>query len=196
MNAAVVDLRRHRTEVLRRLRNHQYERDGAGLYLPKMGVRFHGHFEVQKPGDPWEIADNLVVDEGLLNLLDVYFNGGSQHANFYTGCYSGNVTPAANLTAATVTATTTEIQAQYDEATRVLWSPDAAASNEIGNQTAPAVFTFNTAVTVRGLFLVTESAKGSTSGTLVAAAKLAGAGKSMADEEELRTKYLFQASST
>jgi hypothetical protein len=194
---------RYREEVARRLRNHDYEVGGGGVLFPKMGLRFHGHFEAQcgtiKHGfAPWEIGDNIVPDEALLDILDVYFNQGAQHSAFYISIFTGNVTPGANYTAATYPGLATEATTQYQEATRVLWTPDDAADNGIVNDTTPAVFTIAAGgpFTFRGAGFHSDSGKGATTGKLPAAAKFGTAKSNMGEDELLRVKYAVGGSSS
>jgi hypothetical protein len=198
-----IDFKRHRAEVARRLRNHDYEIGGGGITVPKMGLRFHGHFEAQRGFidqgfGPWDLMDNIVPDEGILDIMDVYFAQGSQHAAFYGSIFTGNVTPGANYTAANYPGLATEATTQYQEATRVAWAPDAVADNGIGNDGTPMVFTIASGgpYTIRGAALHTTSTKGDTAGKLPAAAKFATAKSNMAEDELLRVKYVFAGSST
>jgi alpha-D-ribose 1-methylphosphonate 5-triphosphate synthase subunit PhnG len=54
----------------------------------------------------------------------------------------------------------------YSEAARQAYLPAAAAASSITNVASRAVFTINTFVTVRGLFLVDVATKGGATGTL------------------------------
>lgn len=189
---------KHRAEALRRLRNGQFETEGGAVLMTAddgTQLKFHGHWEVQVGDGPWEITPNRVVDEGILHILGVALDQGSQNAAFYIAPFGGNVTPAASWTAANFTANSTEFT-NYDETTRVLWANDAAASNAIGNTTTPATFTIATGGgTIRGAALISASAKSATTGVLVAAARFA-ADKAMAATEELRVKYIITGSSS
>jgi hypothetical protein len=186
----------HRAEALRRLRLNQYEvTDRGEVLMPAMGITMAGHWETQQGDEPWQIDHNIVVNQGLLHILEVALNQGSAHSAFYIAPFSGAVTPAASLTAATFTATTTEFT-NYDEATRVAWVSAAPAANAIGNTASPAVFTIASGGgTIRGAGLMSTSTKSATTGVLIAAARF-GADKTMAEDEELRVKYILTATST
>jgi hypothetical protein len=158
-------------------------------------LKFSGHFEVQVGDGPWEIYPNLVVNEGINHILDVALDQGSANANFYIAPFSGNVTPGATWTAANFTANSTEFT-NYDETTRVLWATDAAASQSIGNNTTAATFTIGSGGgTVRGAALISASAKSATTGKLIAAARFS-ADKTLAEDEELRVKYIITGTSS
>jgi hypothetical protein len=186
----------HRAEALRRLQSGQYEvLDSGAILVPSMGLKFAGHWETQVGDAPWTIDPNIVVNEGILHILTVSLAQGTANSAFYVSLFGGNVTPGASLTAATFTATTTEFT-NYTETTRVLWAKDAAASNAIGNNTTPAVFTIGTGGgTIRGAGLMSISTKSATTGVLVAAARFS-VDKVMSAAEELRVKYIISGTSS
>ncbi len=187
---------KHRAEALHRLRARQYEvTDSGAVLIPAMGLSFAGHWETQEGNDPWQVDPNIVVNEGILHILTVALDQGSANAAFYIAPFSGAVTPAASLTAATFTATTTEFT-NYDETTRVLWVNATPASNAIGNTASPATFTIGASGgTIRGAGLVSVGTKSATTGVLIAAARFS-ADKTMAEDEELRVKYVLTGTSS
>lgn len=199
-----VNFRRHRAEVARRLAARQYEIEpGGSVLIPKMGLRFHGDFAAQRGTiadgfSGWDVGDNIVPDEAILDILGVYFSQDSQHSAFYISIFTGNVTPDATYTAANYPANATECTTQYQEAARVTWTPDAQADNGIVNDATPAVFTIASGgpYTIRGAAMHTVSAKGATTGKLPAAAKFPAAKTNMAEDELLRVKYAIGGSST
>lgn len=137
--------------------------------------------------------DNLVVNEGLNNMLDVIFRGGTQTNPWYLGLFEGNYTPVATVTAATITAASTECVA-YASATRVIYNEDAAASQITTNATNRASFVFNATKTIYGAFLVSSSTKSGTGGVLFSAARFSTA-KNVDSGDELLLTYQFTASS-
>lgn len=162
-------------------------------------LKFAGYFETQIVGPhgatPWERDDNLVVNQGILYLINAGLDGGAASTTFYIVPFGGNVTPAATWTAANFTANATEFT-NYTEATRQVWANDTAAANAIGNTTTPAVFTLDTGGgTIRGAGLISASAKSATTGTLIAAARF-DADKVMTAGEELRIKYTLTGTSS
>ena len=187
---------KHRAEALRRLRSGQYEvsKNGA-ILVPALGLSFAGHWETQIGDAPWEVDPNIVVDEGILHILDVALDQGAANSAFYIAPFGGSVTPVNTWTAANFTANSTEFT-NYTESTRVAWANDGAAANAIGNSTTPATFTIGTGGgTIRGAALISASAKSATSGKLVAAARFS-ADKVMAAAEELRVKYIISGTSS
>ena len=174
-----------------------FEHTAGGVLLPTNQIRVGGVFlcEHVRDGaviDTWE-QPNLVVNEGLNSLLGVYFAAATQVTTWYLGLFEGNYTPVAGLTAATVTASSTECTA-YDETTRVAYVEAAPASQSITNSASKATFTFNATKTIYGAFLVSNSTKSGTTGTLFSAARFS-ASKSVVATDQLLLTYTFTASS-
>lgn len=190
-----MNMQKHRAEALRRLQANEYEiTDEGSVLVQNMGLVFGGVFQSQVNQGPWSVDPNLVVNEGILYLLTTGLAAGSANPSFYIAPFTGAITVAATLTAATFTSTATEFTS-YAETARVLWAKDTAASNAIGNNTTAALFTINGAGgTVRGAGLLSTSVKSGTTGTLIAAARFS-ADKVMAAAEELRIKYTLTGTS-
>jgi hypothetical protein len=174
-----------------------YQRSEGGVLLPMAGLLvggvFHGqHVRDGQVIDEWEDR-NLVVNEGLNHLLDVYFRGATQITTWYLGIFEANYTPVAGVTAATITAASTECTA-YDEATRQAYDEAAPASQSITNSASKATFTFNATKTIYGAFLVSASAKSATTGKLFSAAQFSSS-KAVVDDDQLLLTYTFTASS-
>lgn len=141
---------------------------------------------------------NRVVDQGLNYIMNAALRGEGVLTTFYIAPFAANVTPAANLTAATFAATTTEFT-NYDEANRVAWVTDAAASALVlVNDAAPSLFTIGAGAqtTIYGAGLLSAQGKSATTGVLVAAARLGTALTGLADDFEVRLKYRITGSSS
>lgn len=139
----------------------------------KLGGTFHfEHIRDGKVIDEWD-ESNLVVDEGLTYILGNALDGTTASlANWYIGIYGNDYTPQNVLTAATVSATAGELTTEYSEATRAPWVEAGVSNKAIGNDASAAAFTFTPASTnVYGAFLISDSGKGATTGTLCAAAR-------------------------
>lgn len=174
-----------------------YERSGGGVLLPVLGLVIGGVFTGQIVRDGQIIDEfetpNLVVDQGLNHVLDVTLHGVTQVHPWYLGVFEGNYTPVATLTAATLAAAATETTA-YNEATRQSYTEAAAAAKVTTNSASKATFTFNATKTLYGAFIISDSTKAGTSGTLLAAAKFA-APKSVVSTDQLLLTYTFTAAS-
>lgn len=144
--------------------------------------------------DRWE-EKNLVTNEGLNSLLDVYLNGDgtAKITAWYVAIFEGNYTPVATLTAATFPAAATESTA-YDEATRVLWVDAGASAQQITNSASKATFTINATKTIYGAALVSASAKSATTGVCFAASRFSVA-RAVVDNDQLLITYTVQAAS-
>jgi len=136
---------------------------------------------------------NLVVNEGLNDLLDVYIGGATSPGQWYLGLFQGNYTPVATVTASTIAANAVEC-VDYDEANRQQFDPAAAASQSVTNAASRATFTFNASRTVYGAFLASSSTKNGTDGVLFSAARF-GTSKAVVDDDQLLLTYSFSASS-
>lgn len=174
-----------------------YSKTEGGILLPNNALRVGGKFQGQivRQGevvDEWE-DHNLVVNEGLNALLDIMFHGTTQITTWYLGVFEGNYTPVSTVTAATITAASTECTA-YDESARQEYVEAAASSQSITNSASKATFTFNATKTIYGAFLVSASAKSATTGTLFSAARFSSA-KAVVDDDQLLLTYTFNASS-
>jgi hypothetical protein len=174
-----------------------YERSGGGILMPVAGLAVGGVFTGQIVRDGKIIdefdAGNLVVDQGLNHLLDVLLHGSTQVGTWYLGLFEGNYTPIASNTAANFPGLATECTA-YDEAVRQTYVEAAAAAKVTTNSASKATFTINATKTIYGAFIVSDSTKGGTSGTLLAAAKF-GTPKPVADDDQLLLTYSFTAAS-
>lgn len=169
----------------------------AGVLMPVNHALVGGVFQGQIIRDGRVIDEfedhNLIVNEGLNHLLDVLLHGSTQVATWYMGVYEGNYTPVSTVTAATITAASTECTA-YAETTRVAYVEAAASAQSTTNSASKAQFTFNATKSIYGAFLVSASAKSATTGTLLAAAKFSAL-KAVEINDQLLLTYTLNASS-
>ncbi len=158
-----------------------------------IGVEGIVHTEHYRNGELIGVDDthNIVVDEGLSHTLSVVIAGGTQITAWYLGIYESNYTPLAADTAATISANAIESTA-YSELTRPAFTPGAVVSNSIDNSASRAVFTINAARTMYGVFLISESTKQSTLGTLMSAALFTNA-RSVIAGDQLFVTYTLTA---
>src|SRR3546814_6077766 len=94
-----------------------------GIVYPNAKLAVGGGYKLFKNGELLEVGHNLVVNEGLTDLLDVYLKAGTQTEEWYVAPWSNDVNPASTWTAANFTATAGEFTA-YDETARPVWTPD------------------------------------------------------------------------
>ena len=119
-----------------------------------------------------ETFSNLTVDEGLNDILDVYFAAGSQSATWYVGLIGSNSTPLAGWDAAGIGVDFTEFE-DYSELVRETWTVGAVSGKSISNTASPAEFNIDDSGTVYGAFIINENTKGGTTGVLWCASLLA-----------------------
>lgn len=174
-----------------------FEKTAGGILTPQrvlVGGVFHvEHMRQGELIDSWDMP-NLVVDQGLNAMLDIMFHGTTQINPWYLGLFEGNYTPVAGVTAANIATNSTECTA-YDETVRQEYVEAAAASKVTTNTASKATFTFNATKTIYGAFLISDSTKGGTSGTLFSAARF-GSAKSVVSTDQLLLTYTFTASSS
>lgn len=178
----------------------------GGIVLREGDASGNGRFVVRGYFSEWLNGEflgetpNLVVDQGIIDILNTYFGSTSKKAGFYVALFAGAVTPAANWTAASFPATASEITSGsegYSQSTRPAFTPaNATSATQIDNYAAKAAFTIVTASTlsVNGAAIVTESTKGSGSGVLVSASRYANT-RSLQDGDAYEVGYRFVGSS-
>lgn len=151
-------------------------------------------YRVTNPGEasgPWAVIPNGATYVGLNYLLDTGFRGTSQLSSWYAGLINGSGYTAVSINdTASSHAGWTELQ-NYDEATRRQWSPSAAASGLLTITTNLTV-TMDGNRSVQGLFLISNSTKGGTTGTLFATA-VEGSPISVLDNAVFEFVYRIQA---
>ena len=120
--------------------------------------------------DQW---DNLVVDEGLNELLIQALNNGTHTATWYVGLTEGTPSPAAGDTMGSHAGWTE--QTGYDEAARPAWSSGAVSAQSVDNSGAPATYTISAdSTTIGGGFLTSDDTKGGTTGKLYSVGAFSG----------------------
>jgi hypothetical protein len=153
-----------------------YAQSEGGIFMPTQALLVGGKFigtliRDGKVIDEFEDC-NLVVNEGLNALNDIMFHGSTQITQWYLGVFEANYTPVSTVTAATIAAAATECTA-YASGTRPTYDEAASASQVTTNAASRASFVFNATKTIYGGFLISNSTKGGTTGTLFAAAQFA-----------------------
>lgn len=134
-----------------------------------------------------ERIKNGVTNTGMNNMLDVYFNSGSQSANWYIGLIdnSGYSGVAASDTISSHAGWTENTD--YTESNRVAWGNGSASGQAVTNASA-AEFSINASITIKGAFVVNQNTKGGTTGTLYSTGVLAGT-QALSSGQTLRVTY-------
>ena len=142
----------------------------------------------------WEAeSKNLVVNGGLQDMNAKYFTGSSYTAAWYLGLYGAGASnsPAASDTMSSHAGWTENTT--YSNATRPACTfgvPTTANPSVATNSASPASFSINGTTTVGGAFLVSNSTKGGSTGTLYSAADFSSPGdRSVVSGDTLTVTY-------
>lgn len=193
----MIDLNKHAREIGRHLRNGNYELTEAGVLVKGgMNALCNGVFKdtlYRGGGADAQVSPNLVVDQGLVHILNVAFAGATQITGWYIGLFSGNVNPAPGWNASNIVANATELVGYPGNRPAFAVSPVSAPS--IGNTASQAMFAFDGEgpYTARGAFLISAANKGSTSGVLMAATRFAADRAGLNSPDQLGVQYVLTA---
>lgn len=138
-----------------------------------------------------EEAHNLVVTEGENHILDIVLAGGTQITSWFIGLMDGTPTLAAGDTMSSH-AGWAEVTS-YDEAARQGWTAGSVSAGSVDNSAAVASYAINASVTVGGVFLVSDSTKSGTTGTLYSEVAF-GSDRSLSSGDTLEITYTFTSS--
>lgn len=136
----------------------------------EMKIRTHWEVECRDAEGnlKWaESRENLVTTEGLNDVLNKYFKGSTYTAAWYVGL-KGAGTIAIGDTAASHAGWSENTT--YSEGVRQTLTLGTVSAASVNNSASKAVFTINGAATIAGAFLISNSTKGGTTGTLYSAA--------------------------
>lgn len=137
-----------------------------GIHEP---VKLVGKYKVEHIRDGKVIGVvegfNIIVNAGKNSLLGIMFHADTQITAWYIGLVdnSGWTAFAAADTAGSHSGWTESTA--YSDGTRQAWSVGAASGQAITNGTA-ATFNINGTATLKGIFVISNSTKGGTTGTL------------------------------
>ena len=148
-----------------------------------------------------EVTPNTVVNVGLQDMNTQYFKGTTYTAAWYlgliTGPGSGN-TYAAGDTMSSHAGWTENTD--YSQATRPACSFGTATTanpSVISNSSSAATFSINGTATIAGAFLVNNSTKGGSTGTLFSAANFSSPGdRAVVSGDTLTVTYTFSLTGT
>lgn len=162
-----------------------------------LDILFQGRYRVELVREnkliTFREGPNGITNAGKNDILDVYFSDGTQTAG--AGWYIGLIDNSGF--SALAAADTMSSHAgwneftTYSESTRVAWGPGTPASQSITNASA-ATFNINGSGTVYGIFVVTNSTKSGTTGTLWATAAFS-ATVPVSNGDQLKVTYTVSA---
>jgi hypothetical protein len=135
--------------------------------MNRLSLKGKFHLELFRGGVKLKVMDfsNAITNEGLNELLNVMFHGGTQTLAWYLGLIdsAGFVQLASSDTMASHVGWAESVI--YYDSERMGWVNDVASSQQITNS-VPVTFLIETAGTVKGIFVTSDITKGGTSGTL------------------------------
>jgi hypothetical protein len=169
-----------RKELAADLNRETYDVTEQGIYFPRQGVLAQGEYFDRINGGEWSRTKNKIVIEGLAHILNVALGSTAKPAGYFLALFSGAAAPADNWTAASFAATASEIVSLtegYTSPTRPAWTSANTNTGSIDNMAAVATVTIATAgqLNVTGAAMLTNNARGGTTGALVSATKYAAA---------------------
>ena len=131
--------------------------------------------------------NNGIVDVGVAHAYDCVFGAGAQITTWYIGLIDNSgFTALANADTMASHAGWNEFTT-YTEATRPAWTPGATSNRQITSST-PTSFSISGSGTIKGGFLVSNSTKSGTTGTLWSTGVFANP-PTVANGETLKVTY-------
>ena len=113
-----------------------------------------------------EIHDNLIVNVGLQDLQTKYLKGSAYTAAWYVGIKNAGTAVAADTMSSHSSWTENTGYTQTVRQTLTLGTATTADPSSVSNTASKATFSINATSTIAGAFMVTDSAKSGTAGTL------------------------------
>lgn len=137
--------------------------------------------------------DNLITDVGANDMLDKHLEGSSYTAAWYAGLVN-NAGFSAYAAGDTMSSHAGWAESDdYDEATRPQLSFAAASSRSKATDTA-AEFTIDASVTIKGIFVASNSTKSGTTGVLLSVGNFSGGDRAVVDNDVISVSYSLSLS--
>lgn len=152
---------------------------GAGALVGSIGLVSIYEVECFAPDGrlKWrDVSRNLVVNEGLDDVLDIYFKGSGYTAAFYVGLTGATPSFAPGDTMASHPGWTEFTN--YSEASRRVLVLGAVSGQSVDNSASKATYTISQdGQTIGGSFVTTDPTKGGSAGKLYGGAAFASGNK-------------------
>lgn len=113
---------------------------------------------------------NLIPQVGIDHIVGLFRGNGTLISSWYVGVFENNYVPNSGTTAADLPTTVGESTA-YSETTRPLWNNTYDGVSVVDNLANRAEFTYTSAKSLYGGFLVSSPTKAGNSGTLFSIAR-------------------------
>jgi len=159
----------------------------VNLNLPsnlRSGGKFKGVFDIEVKDKLGNLisksrAENIITDEGLNSMLNVYLHAATQITTWYCMMFETNTTPDGDTTYAVPVFT--EFEA-YDEANRPAYVEAESTEESTTNSANKAVFTSSATKTLYGAALVGGGTDADTKGDAAGGGTMPCAGKFAASQ--------------
>ena len=129
---------------------------------------------------------NLTTTAGLNKYLDATLKTGLTSPTWYVGLITG---PGAGNTYAAADVMSSHAgwteNTTYSNVTRPQWNPGSVAAGSVDNSASKAVFNISGSATIAGCFMVDNSTKGGTSGTLLGEGNFSGGDRAVQNGDTL-----------
>ena len=150
---------------------------------------------VERAEERWvDEFKNLVVNDGLDDYLEQYYNGSTYTAAHFVGLTDDTPSFAAGDNnaghAGWIEAT------PYSEGVRQTYSPAAVSGQSVTNTASKAVFSINATDTVGGAFLTTLNTKAGSVDLLVGGAAFTGGDRSVANGDTMNVTVVASLTSS
>jgi hypothetical protein len=119
-----------------------------------------------------DVGHNLIPQVGVDHIANLILGTASPIASWFVGLYEGNYAPTSATKASDLPGSAQESTA-YSQTARRPWNGVYDDVQLITSVQSKAEFTFNTAKRIYGAFLISEDAKGGSTGTLLSIARFA-----------------------
>ena len=165
---------RGQREIQKFIRQGKFEWTDHGVRIPAMGISFGLWHTLSINGEVIEKAPNLVPYEGQTYYQQVGLLGGAQVSTWYLVPYANATDPTLTWTAANFNSNASEVT-NYTASTRPAWQPDSNVTQGLVVTQTRSTITASTGgiAAINGIGLLSDSVKGSITGTLVSAARYA-----------------------
>lgn len=140
---------------------------------------------------------NLVPTVGLNKYLDCTLKTGCTSPAWYVGLITG---PGGGNTYAAADTMASHSgwseNTTYSNATRPTWTPGTISNGSVDNSASKAQFNINGTATIAGSFMVDNSTKGGTTGTLIGEGNYSGGDKSVGNGDTLNVQVTCSMTSS
>lgn len=134
---------------------------------------------------------NGIITLSINDMLDDYFNNGTTPTAFYLGLISNTGFTALSSSDSSSSHSGWTEETGYSESTRPAWGPGSAAAGLKTNST-PITFTATSDLAVKGLFVISNSTKGGSTGILWSTGTISTV-KNVSTGQILKTFYELRA---